>query len=96
MTPPKLAQTLTKTPAQKKVTKPLGNLVNDYLKDYFHHEKNAVTLCNMYDTVIREVEKPLITLVLKETKGNQTKTAQVLGINRNTLRKKIVDLKIPL
>jgi DNA-binding protein Fis len=40
------------------------------------------------------IEKPLVQLVLKETKGNQTKAANILGINRNTLRKKIVEYKI--
>lgn len=44
---------------------------------------------NLYDTVIQEVEKALISLVLSETKGNQLKTAKILGINRNTLSKRI-------
>lgn len=80
-------------PTQKAI-KPLGKLIQEYLKDYFHHEKSAITLCNIYDTVIKEVEKPLISLVLKEVKGNQSKAADILGINRNTLRKKMADLKI--
>ena len=74
--------------------KPLSLMVQEYLHHYLKVEKNATTLCNMYDTVIREVERPLISLVLEETDGNQTKTAQILGINRNTLRKKMVALKI--
>jgi two-component system, NtrC family, nitrogen regulation response regulator GlnG len=44
--------------------------------------------------VIQRVEKPLITLVLKKTEGNQVRAANLLGINRNTLRKKIKDLGI--
>lgn len=49
---------------------------------------------NVYDFVISQVEKPLIKKVLEMTRGNQIKAAKVLGINRNTLRKKIKELKI--
>ncbi|MBU2590422.1 MAG: helix-turn-helix domain-containing protein [Nitrospinota bacterium] len=49
---------------------------------------------NLYNMVINMVEEPLIRLVLQETGGNQVKAAAILGINRNTLRKKIVDRKI--
>jgi two-component system nitrogen regulation response regulator GlnG len=44
--------------------------------------------------VLREVEVPLIELSLQATRGNQIKTAELLGLNRNTLRKKIRDLEI--
>jgi two-component system nitrogen regulation response regulator GlnG len=60
-----------------------------YLKDM-----TRVTNFNLYDTVLSEVEKALISIVLKETNGNQLKTARVLGINRNTLRTKIKEYKI--
>ena len=40
------------------------------------------------------IEKPLVEIVLKETNGNQTKAANILGINRNTLRKKIAEYQI--
>ncbi|MGB0960064.1 MAG: helix-turn-helix domain-containing protein, partial [Halocynthiibacter sp.] len=43
----------------------------------------------LYDRVLAEVERPLIELSLDATGGNQLKTAQLLGLNRNTLRKKI-------
>ncbi|MFQ5716529.1 MAG: helix-turn-helix domain-containing protein [Nitrospinales bacterium] len=48
----------------------------------------------LYETIIGGVEKPLVEIVLMETKGNQTLAANILGINRNTLRKKIKDHKI--
>ena len=45
--------------------------------------------CAIYDMVMRCVEKPLLEVVLAHAKGNQTKAAELLGINRNTLRKKL-------
>ena len=51
---------------------------------------------NLYHPLLREIEKPLITMVLKETRGNQVQAAHILGLNRNTLRKKIKELNIPL
>ena len=49
---------------------------------------------DIYSLVIQRVEKPLITLVMKKTEGNQVRAANLLGINRNTLRKKIKELGI--
>ncbi len=49
-------------------------------------------LNNLYATVLREIEEPLIDMTLRATRGNQIKAAKVLGLNRNTLRKKIKDL----
>ena len=43
----------------------------------------------LHDLIVRGVEKPLIEMVLKKTGGNQTQASNILGINRNTLRKKI-------
>ncbi len=60
-----------------------------YLKDM-----TKMTNSNLYSTVIAEVEKALISIVLKETGNNQLKTAGILGINRNTLRSKIKEYKI--
>ncbi|MDO8462527.1 MAG: sigma-54 dependent transcriptional regulator [Deltaproteobacteria bacterium] len=51
---------------------------------------------DLYDVVINRVEKPLLELVLERSRGNQIKAAKILGINRNTLRKKVKDLKIGL
>lgn len=49
---------------------------------------------HLHELVVGGVEKPLLQMVLDETKGNQSQAANILGINRNTLRKKIQDYKI--
>jgi DNA-binding protein Fis len=51
---------------------------------------------NLHPMLISAVERPLIASALRETRGNQIQAAELLGLNRNTLRKKIVDLHIPL
>jgi two-component system nitrogen regulation response regulator GlnG len=51
---------------------------------------------NLYERVVEMIEKPLIEAVLERTGGNQLKAAEILGINRNTLRKKITELSIEL
>ena len=51
---------------------------------------------NLHTILISAVERPLITSALHETQGNQIQAAELLGLNRNTLRKKIADLHIPL
>jgi two-component system nitrogen regulation response regulator GlnG len=51
---------------------------------------------NLHPMLISAVERPLIASALRETQGNQIQAAELLGLNRNTLRKKIADLHIPL
>ncbi len=51
---------------------------------------------NLHPILISAVERPLIASALQETRGNQIQAAELLGLNRNTLRKKIIDLHIPL
>ena len=66
----------------------LANCVRRLVTEYFKNldgEKSAP----VYDMVVACVEKPLLEVVLTHTGGNQTLAAQVLGINRNTLRKKM-------
>lgn len=51
---------------------------------------------DLHPMLISAVERPLITLALQETRGNQIQAAELLGLNRNTLRKKIAELHIPV
>lgn len=59
------------------------------LKEYFKDLDGENPCCGMYDMVMDCVEKPLIEMVLEHVGGNQTRAADMLGINRNTLRKKM-------
>lgn len=71
----------------------LSDLVEGKLSDFVRRMK-AGGGRDLHGILMREIERPLITLVLKETNGNQIKAAQMLGMNRNTLRKKIRALQI--
>ena len=64
------------------------------LREYFDAHKGGLPPAGLYDRVIREVERPLILLSLEATRGNQLRAARLLGVNRNTLRKKIRELDI--
>jgi two-component system nitrogen regulation response regulator GlnG len=57
-------------------------------------QMNLQEMNNLYEMVLHQVERPLINIVLGKTRGNQVQTADILGINRNTLRKKIKTLDI--
>ena len=71
----------------------LEEIIRGKLADYFRRTR-GVQVENLYSVVMARVERPLIELTLQATRGNQIRAAQLLGINRNTLRKKITDLKI--
>ncbi len=71
----------------------LEEVIRRKLQPYFQ-QSAGVAPTDLYASIIAQVEKPLIELTLEYTSGNQLKAADVLGINRNTLRKKITDLKI--
>jgi two-component system nitrogen regulation response regulator GlnG len=72
----------------------LGPAVERHLSQYFAAHGDALPAAGLYDRVLREVERPLLTIALSATRGNQLKAARLLGLNRNTLRKKIRDLDI--
>ena len=68
--------------------------VAGHLRRYFDLHGDALPPPGLYTRVLREIELPLIEIALDATAGNQAKCADLLGINRNTLRKKITDLDI--
>ncbi|PZQ99607.1 MAG: nitrogen regulation protein NR(I) [Cereibacter sphaeroides] len=72
----------------------LSASVAKHLKRYFDLHGGALPPAGVYQRILREVELPLIEIALDATAGNQAKCADLLGINRNTLRKKITDLDI--
>ncbi len=72
----------------------LGGSVERHLRDYFAAHKDRLPPPGLYDRILREIERPLLTLSLDSTRGNQIKAARLLGLNRNTLRKKLRELDI--
>ncbi len=72
----------------------LGASVERHLKEYFAAHKDGLPAAGLYDRILRELERPLLSLTLGATRGNQIKAARLLGLNRNTLRKKIRELDI--
>ena len=67
--------------------------VRESLEQYFKDLRGAEPH-SMHDMLIQTVEKPLLDVVMKQADGNQSKAAEWLGLNRNTLRRKLVDHKL--
>ncbi|CAI2717861.1 helix-turn-helix domain-containing protein [Nitrospina watsonii] len=67
----------------------LHKSVKQYVSEMDGNEKG-----DLYGLLVCGLEKPLLEIVLEETQGNQTKAANILGINRNTLRKKVQEYRI--
>ena len=74
----------------------LETAVERILKKYFDAHDGVLPPSGLHERVLREVEAPLIRLTLSATRGNQIQASKVLGLNRNTLRKKIRELQIPV
>jgi len=74
----------------------LSATVAGHLRRYFDLQGGQLPQPGLYQRVLRHVEAPLIEIALDATGGNQARCADLLGINRNTLRKKITDLAIPV
>lgn len=67
----------------------IAHCIEQNLQQYFR-DLNGEAACGVYEMVLEQVEKPLLQCVMAECRGNQSKAAAVLGLNRNTLRKKLV------
>ena len=72
----------------------VARYVREAVEDYFKDLDGEEPSCGVYDMVMNCVEKPLIETVLHQAGGNQTRAAELLGLNRNTLRKKIQQHRI--
>jgi len=74
--------------AQKKNTSLLQQSVEQAIRKYLD-DLDGELPCNLFETVISEIEQPMLETVLRHCDNNQSKTAACLGINRGTLRKKL-------
>jgi two-component system, NtrC family, nitrogen regulation response regulator GlnG len=83
-------------PAEAPGGEGLSSAVERHINDYFAAHKGDLPAAGLYDRILREIERPLIVATLGATRGNQIKAAHLLGLNRNTLRKKIRELDIPV
>ena len=70
----------------------LSASVEQHLARYFAEHGGHLPPAGLYDRILQEVERPLLSICLAATRGNQIRAAHLLGLNRNTLRKKIRDL----
>lgn len=73
----------------KIIKKPLRILIKKSLENYFLNLDNSKCVSNLYQLVLSELEKPLLDIIMQHTRGNQTRAALIMGINRSTLRKKL-------
>ena len=67
---------------------PLRVNVERVVRQYFSMLGDEIPT-DLYELILRQIEEPLLSVVLEQTRGNQTKCAQILGLNRGTLRKKL-------
>jgi len=83
-------------PARTERAESLGEAVDIHLRRHFALDGDSLPEAGLYERIVREVERPLIEHCLAATNGNQIRSAEILGLNRNTLRKKIRYLEIPV
>ncbi len=81
---------------QKLYSLGLQEVIERYLKHYFDLHGDILPVEGLYFCLKKEIERALIEETLRRLKGNQVQVAKLLGINRNTLRRKILDLDISL
>jgi len=72
----------------------LSQSVERHLDGYFKAHPHGLPASGLYDRILREIERPLLALSLQATRGNQIRAAELLGLNRNTLRKKLRELDL--
>ena len=84
------------SPVRAEQAESLSEAVDIHLRNHFRLHGDSLPEPGLYERILREVERPLIQHCLAATNGNQIKSAEILGLNRNTLRKKIRYLEIPV
>lgn len=71
----------------------LATEIERHLRQYFAaHEHGRLPTTGLYGRILREVERPLLAVTMEKCEGNQLRAAVLLGLNRNTLRKKLREL----
>ena len=75
--------------SKKKIDECIRDSLNDYFLDMAGEEPDG-----MYDMLLNVVEKPLLEVVMQRAEQNQSRAAEWLGLNRNTLRKKLLEHKL--
>ncbi|MCW5669931.1 MAG: Fis family transcriptional regulator [Hydrogenophaga sp.] len=71
----------------------LHDCVRASMEDFFR-DLNGTDPANLHDMLVKAVEKPLLEVVMEQAQNNQSRAAQWLGLNRNTLRKKLLEHKL--
>jgi len=82
--------TTTHNHAAEPTQRPLRDSVQQALRNYLA-QLNGQEVIDLYDMVLSEVEAPMLDVIMQYTRGNQTRAAVMMGINRGTLRKKLND-----
>jgi Fis family transcriptional regulator, factor for inversion stimulation protein len=75
--------------SKKNIEECIRSSLESYFKDLRGEEPHSV-----YDMILQVVEKPMLEVVMQQADGNQSRAAEWLGINRNTLRRKLVEHKL--
>lgn len=88
ITPPAINSSTTQNFNQVAQQQSLRGCVEQAMENYFKN-LDGQSVSDVYEMVMAEVEAPMLEIVLKYTRHNQTRAAQVLGLNRGTLRKKL-------
>ena len=73
---------------KKNINGPLSDAVKNSVAHYFD-QLNGEEVTGIYEMVLKETERPLLEITMEQARGNQTRAAKMLGINRNTLKKKL-------
>ncbi len=91
-----LAEAALPTEEGPRAPETLEQSVERHLASFMSAHRDGMPIHDLYDRVLAEVERPLLKLALSATRGNQIKAAAMLGLNRNTLRKKLRELDLPV